>query len=311
MVAYAWGRSNVGPGDEIITTMMEHHSDIVPWQLLSQEKKAKLLYIPFDEDGQLDINWLKKHITTRTKIVTVVHISNSLGTINDVSRLVKIVKALNPKTLVLVDGSQSAPHVTVDVQKLGCDFFAFTGHKMLGPMGIGILWGREEILNDMPPFLGGGDMIREVFLSHSTFNDLPEKFEAGTPNVAGAIGLAAAVDYLTNIGMDEVRKHELELTNYALQKLLKMKGIHIIGPRKAGRRGGLIAFTVDGIHAHDVAQMLDQEGIAVRSGHHCTMPLHKRLGIMATKRMSFNIYNTRGEIDYFIEALKKVQEIFK
>ena len=311
LVAYSWGRANIKSGDEIITTMMEHHSNIVPWQLLAAEKKAKLLYIPFDQDGQLDLEWLKTHITNRTKIVTIVHISNALGTINDVSKIAEIVKTINPRTLVLVDGSQSVPHLPIDVQKLGCDFFAFTGHKMLGPMGIGVLWGKEKILNSMPPFLGGGDMIREVFLDHSTWNTLPEKFEAGTPNVAGAVGLAAACNYLTHIGMDVIRRHELELTNYALLKLLKMKGIHVIGPKEAERRGGLIAFTFDHIHAHDVAQMLDQEGIAVRSGHHCTMPLHSQLGLTATTRVSFNVYNTKEEVDVFVRALKKVQTTFR
>lgn len=311
LVAYAWGRANIREGDEIITTMMEHHSDIVPWQILANEKGAKLLYIPFDGNGQLDLEWLKTHITDKTKIVCVVHISNALGTINNISKIAEIVKRMNPKTLLLVDGSQSAPHMPVDVRKLGCDFFALTGHKMLGPMGTGVLWGKEDILNSMPPFLGGGDMIREVFLDHSTWNDLPEKFEAGTPNVAGAVGLAAACDYLTKLGMDEVRKHELELVDHLLSYLLRMKEIQVIGPREAEKRGGLVAFSVDKIHAHDVAQMLDQEGIAVRSGHHCTMPLHRRLGIVATVRVSFNVYNTKEEVDFFIKTLKKVQKTFR
>lgn len=310
LIAYSWGRANIREGDEIITTMMEHHSDIVPWQILASEKKAKLLYIPFDEKGQLDLFWLKAHVSPKTKITAVVHISNALGTINDVFKISEIVKKINPKTLVLVDGSQSAPHIPVDVQKLGCDFFAFTGHKMLGPMGTGVLWGREEILNSMPPFLGGGDMIREVFLDHSTWNDLPEKFEAGTPNVAGAVGLAAAVDYLIGIGMKNIREHERELTGYALSVLGKIKDLTIIGPNRADERGGLVAFYIKDIHAHDVAQVLDQEGIAVRSGHHCTMPLHLRIGIIATTRASFNIYNTKEEIDYLGIAIKKVIKKF-
>lgn len=312
LVAYSWGLANISTGDEIVTSEMEHHSNLVPWQLLAKEKKAILRFIPFDKtSGQLSLSSLEKLVNKKTKLVAIVHVSNALGTINDVAIIARMVKKINPKTVVLVDGSQSAPHFPIDVQKFGCDFLAFTGHKMLGPMGIGVLWGKEELLLSMPPFLTGGDMIREVYLNYSTWNDLPEKFEAGTPNVCGAVGLAAAVKYLEKLGMREVREHEMQLTAYSLSELSKIKGITIYGPKKASERGGLVAFSLSGVHAHDVAQILDRFAISVRSGHHCTMPLHEKLGIPATVRASFSVYNTNEEIDILVEALLEVKKIFK
>lgn len=311
LVAYAWGRTNIRVGDEIIVTEMEHHSNLVPWQLLAAEKGASLRFIPFDEEGKLKISILPQYVNKKTKLVTLVHVSNTLGTINDIENICSLVKKINPKTLILVDGSQSVPHFPIDVQKLGCDFFAFTGHKMLGPMGIGVLWAKEERLESMPPFLAGGDMIREVHLDYSTWNDLPAKFEAGTPNVAGAVGLAAAVNYLNKLGMINVREHEKKLTRYALSVLKKIKGVRIFGPQKAELRGGLVAFSLLGVHPHDVAQILDRFAICLRSGHHCTMPLHEKLAVPATLRASFYIYNTEEEIDLLGRALLEVKKIFK
>lgn len=311
LVAFTWGRKNIDAGDEIITTEMEHHSNLVPWQVLAEEKKAKLKFIPFDNDGFLDLSFLENNISAKTKLLTLVHISNSLGTINDVNKICEIAKRKNPNILILIDGSQSAPHSPIDLKKIGCDFFAFTGHKMLGPMGIGVLWGRKEILNQMPPFLYGGEMIKEVYLDHATWNEIPEKFEAGTPNVGGSVGLAAAISYLNKLGMDNVRKHELMLTKYALLRLSTIPEIKIIGPKEAESRGGIIAFSFKGVHSHDVAEVLNKYAICVRSGHHCAMPVHEKLNLPATTRISFSIYNTKEEIDILIKALGEVRKIFK
>lgn len=311
LVAYAWGRKNILEGDEIITTEMEHHSNLVPWQVLAKEKKAKLKFIPFDKDGFLDLSMLSKLVTKKTKIVSLVHVSNMLGTINPIKKIIKMVKEINPQTLVLVDGSQSVQHLPVFVKDLDGDFFAFTGHKMLGPLGIGVLWAKEKILSEMPPFLSGGDMIKEVYLDHVTWNELPEKFEAGTPNVEGAIGLAEAIRYLNKLGMTEIRKHEIELVKYILAKLSKIPEITVYGPKNPDLRGGLVSFNIKGIHPHDVSQVFSNQGICVRAGHHCTMPLHQKLNIPASVRASFYIYNTKEEIDLMIEAINKVIRIFK
>jgi len=308
LVAYAWGRKNLKRGDEILTTVMEHHSNLVPWQILARETRSTLKFLDIDEDGFLKLDDLEKLLTPKTKLVAVTWVSNVLGTINPVREITKAAHANG--ALVLVDGAQRAPHMPIDVQKEGFDFLAFTGHKMLAPMGVGVLWGREELLEKMSPFLFGGDMIREVSLKKTTFNTPPWKFEAGTPNVGGAVGLGAAVDYLLGIGMEKIRVHEGVLTQYALLKLRKIKGLKTFGPEKVEERGGVVAFTVEGIHPHDLATALDQDGIAIRSGHHCAMPLHQRLGLTATARASFYLYNTKKEIDFLVEGIEKAKKLF-
>ncbi|MBI5357075.1 cysteine desulfurase [Candidatus Collierbacteria bacterium] len=336
LVAYAWGENNVGEGDEIILTEAEHHSNIVPWQLLADRKKAKLKFINVDQDGKLDLQDFRRKLSPRTKLVSVVHVSNFLGTINPIKEIAEIIKEqktenneqktkskkqdsllLIPYPLLLVDGAQAVPHMPVNVKQLGCDFYAFSGHKMYGPMGIGCLWGKKKLLDEMPPFLTGGGTINTVDFHNTTFTDLPDKFEAGTPNVAGAAGLAAAVKYLKDIGMERIRQHEVELTEYALEKLKTQNSkfkIRIYGPEIPEWRGGLIAFTLEvngkEVHGHDVAQILDSQGIAVRSGHHCVMPMHEKLGLAATTRVSFGIYNTKEDVDRLVEALKKIEEVF-
>lgn len=331
LVAYAWGENNVKSGDEIILTEAEHHSNIVPWQLLADRKKAKLQFIAVDKEGKLDLQDFRRKLSPRTKIVSVVHVSNFLGTINpvkEISRMIRKQETGNneknhllhtPYPLLFIDGAQAVPHMPVNVKELGCDFYAFSGHKMYGPMGIGCLWGKKKILEEMSPFLAGGGMINTVSKDKTAFTDLPDKFEAGTPDVAGAVGLAAAVRYLQKIGMENVRNHEIELTGYCYKLLKKLKSpkllnVKLFGPEDAEQRGGLIAFTVkvDGkeVHGHDVAQVLDSQGIAVRSGHHCVMPMHDKLGLSATTRISFGIYNTQEDVDRLIEALGKIQEIF-
>lgn len=308
LVAYAWGKRNLKRGDEILTTVMEHHSNLVPWQIVARETRSTLKFLDIDEDGFLKLNDLAKLLTPKTKLVAVTWVSNVLGTINPVREITKAAHANG--ALVLVDGAQRAPHMPIDVQKEGFDFLAFTGHKMLAPMGIGVLWGREELLEKMSPFLFGGDMIREVSLKKTTFNTPPWKFEAGTPNVGGAVGLGAAVDYLLGIGMEKIRVHEGTLTQYALLKLRKIKRLKIFGPEKVEDRGGVVAFTVEGIHPHDLATALDQDGIAIRSGHHCAMPLHQRLGLTATARASFYLYNTKKEIDFLVEGIERAKKLF-
>jgi cysteine desulfurase/selenocysteine lyase len=333
LVAYSWGRQNVKAGDEILISEMEHHSNLVPWQMLAETQKAALYYIKVDKNGRLDLQDFRRKLSPRTKIVAVAQVSNFLGTINPVKEIARIIniKRSDPAAagsdlkapLLLVDGAQAVPHMPVNVRDLGCDFYAFSGHKMYGPMGIGCLWGKRKLLEKMPPFLTGGGMINTVSFKETTFTGLPDKFEAGTPNVAGAVGLGAAVKYLQAIGMDNVRRHELELTKYALDKLHKgltfapqRLDLKIQGPKAAADRGGLIAFTVTlpsgkQIHAHDVAQILDSQGVAVRSGHHCVMPLHTKLGLSATTRVSFGIYNTKEDVDKFVEALNKIPEVFQ
>lgn len=310
LVAYAWGRSNVKKDDIIVTTEYEHHSNIVPWQLLTQEKGAKLEYIGMDDKGELILEDLDKYLATgKVKLVTFSLMSNVLGTITDAEKIVS--KCKEAGVLTLIDGAQAIPHMPVNIEKLGCDFFAFSGHKMLGPTGIGILWVRKEVLQTMNPFHGGGDMIREVHKYETTWNDLPYKFEAGTPNIADVVGFGAAIDYLTKLGMDNIREHEIELTKYALEKLSQVKGLTIYGTKDISKRGGVISFNFADVHPHDVAQIIDEEGIAIRSGHHCAQVLMERLNVAATSRASFYIYNTKGEVDALITSLNKVARIFK
>jgi len=310
LVAYAWGRKHIKEGDIIVTTEYEHHSNIVPWQLLVKEKGAKLEYIGMDDNGELILEHLDKYLETgKVKLVTFSLMSNVLGTITDADKIISKCKEKGVKTLV--DAAQAVPHLNVDVSKLDCDFFAFSGHKMLGPTGIGVLWVRKPVLETMDPFHGGGDMIREVHKYESTWNDLPYKFEAGTPNVADVIGFSAAIDYLSEIGMDNVRNHEIELTKYALEKMSNIKGITIYGTKDISKRGGVISFNFHDVHPHDVATIIDREGIAIRSGHHCAQVLMERLDVAATNRASFYIYTTKDDIDKLIESLDKVSELYK
>jgi cysteine desulfurase / selenocysteine lyase len=309
LVAYSWGRRNVGRGDQIILTEMEHHANLVPWQLLVQEVDGDLEFIPITDEGVLRLDVFEVLLRLKPKLVAFTHVSNTLGTINPVREMVDMAHAAG--ALVLVDGAQAVPHVPVDVQALGCDFYAFSGHKMLGPMGSGALWARRELLEAMPPFLAGGDMIREVHLRRSEFNEIPYKFEAGTPAVGDAVGLGVAADYLAAIGMDAVREHERALVAYALDVLPReVPGIELYGPQDPDIRGGVVPFNLPGIHPHDVAQVLDRAGIAVRAGHHCTMPLHERLDLAATARASFSVYTTTGDIDALAGGLVEVQRIF-
>ena len=309
LVSYAWGRKNIGRGDTIVLTEMEHHANLVPWQLLVQEKDGDLEFIPITDDGILRLDVYEVLLRLKPKLVAFTHVSNTLGTINPVRQMVEMAHAAG--ALVLIDGAQGAPHLPVDVQQLGCDFYAFSGHKMLGPMGSGALWARRELLEAMPPFLAGGEMIREVHLRRSDFNDIPWKFEAGTPAVGDAIGLGKAADYLTALGMDAVRAHERELVAYALETLPRdVPGIELYGPLDPGLRGGVIPFNLPGIHPHDVAQVLDRSGVAVRAGHHCTMPLHERLDLAATARASFSVYSTKDDIDALVRGLHEVQRVF-
>jgi cysteine desulfurase / selenocysteine lyase len=308
LVAYSWGRANIGLGDEIVLTELEHHSNLVPWQILAVEKGAVLKHISVREDGTLDMDQARQIIGPRTKLVSVSHMSNVLGTINPVKELGQLAHAAG--ALILLDGAQSVPHMNVDVKDLDCDFLAFSGHKMLAPTGIGVLYGKAELLEAMPPFMGGGDMISQVWLDRATYNDLPWKFEAGTPNVADAIGLGAAVDYLENVGMDAIRDHERELTAYALGTLGELPEIEIHGPRDPDTRGGAISFCYGDVHPHDLAQILDQDGICIRAGHHCCHPLMRKLGVSATARASFYLYNTEDEIDALVRGLAKAGELF-
>jgi cysteine desulfurase/selenocysteine lyase len=309
LVAQSWGRANLKQGDVVLSTVMEHHSNIVPWQILAAEKGFSLKFIPVREDGLLDLDAYKRLLQENSvKLVTVVHSSNVLGTINPVAEMARL--AHEHGALILVDGAQSVPHLPMDVQALDMDFLAFSSHKMAGPTGIGILYSKRDILEAMPPYQGGGDMIATVTLEGSTWNELPYKFEAGTPSIAEAIGLGAAVDYLSSIGMDKIHQHEQMMTAYALERLAEVSGLTVFGP-KAEQKGAVAAFTLDGVHAHDVAQVLDSYGIAVRAGHHCAMPLHQELGLPATARASFYLYNTVEEIDKLIEGLENVKKTFR
>ncbi len=308
LVAYTWGRANLQPGDEILLTEMEHHANIIPWQIIAQEKGAVVRYVPFHEDGTLDLSTLPDLLTERTKLFSFTAVSNVLGTVNPIKELVAAAHAVG--ALAMVDASQHAPHMPLDVQDLDCDFLSFTGHKMCGPTGIGILYGKLELLEAMPPFMGGGDMIRRVTLAGSSWNDLPWKFEAGTPRIAEAIGLGAAVDYLSEVGLDDIHAHEQMITGYALESLSEVPGLRLLGP-PAAQRGGLAAFTLAGVHPHDIAEILDKDGIAIRAGHHCAQPLHRRLGINSSARASFYLYTTRQEIDKLISSLHGVRKVFK
>jgi len=301
LVAYTWARKNIKAGDEILLTEMEHHSNLIPWQLCAQETGAILKHIPFNEDGTLDLSDPEKWFTHKTKLVSVIHQSNVFGTVNPIKDIIKI--AHDVGAIVLVDAAQSVPHQTVDVQDMDCDFLAFSGHKMLGPTGVGVLYGKPELLEAMPPFLGGGEMIRTVSLNDSTWNDIPWKFEAGTPNIAQAIGLGAAVDYINQIGMETIHNREQELLNYALEKMLEIPEINIYGA--APERGAVISFNVDNIHPHDLAQFLDYDGIAIRAGHHCAQPIMKKLGVSATGRASFYVYNSKDDVDRLCESIEK------
>jgi len=307
LVAYAWGRANLKPGDEVLVTEMEHHANIVPWQIVQEQLGFTLRYVPVTDQGLLDLDALDGLLTEKTKLFAFVHASNVVGTINPVAELVARARAVGAK--VLIDGAQSVPHMPVDMQVLDPDFYAFSSHKMCGPTGIGVLYGKREILEAMPPFMGGGDMIREVTLNGSKWNSVPYKFEAGTPSIAEGIGLGAAVDYLQSVGMDWVRAHERELVAYAYARLSEVEGLHILGPGP-DQRGGLISFTLEGVHPHDIAAILDSQGVAVRAGHHCAAPLHARYCIPASARASFYLYNTVQEVDVLIGALHKAQELF-
>ena len=309
LVAYAWGRRNITAKDKILVTEMEHHANLVPWQQLAAETGAHLAYIPLDEHFCCDMVAYEAMLDEHVKLVAITQMSNVLGTIVPVREFVTRAHAVG--ALVLLDGAQGVPHLPTDVQFLDVDFLAASGHKMLGPTGSGFLYGKYHLLEEMPPFLTGGEMIRRVTWEGAEWNELPHKFEAGTPAIAEAIGLGAAVDYLSHLGMENVRQHEMELTRYALERLGQVEGIRIYGPQQVEMRGGAIAFNLDGLHAHDVAAILDREGIAIRAGHHCAMPLHQKMGVIATARASFYVYNEPTEIDRLVEALDMVRRLFE
>jgi len=307
LVAYTWARANLTAGDLVILTEMEHHSNLVPWQMLQAERGIELDFIPVTEDGLLDLDAYKALLSRSPKFVSFTHMSNVLGTINPAGEIIRLAHAAG--ALTLVDAAQSVPHLKVDVQALDTDFLAFSAHKMCGPTGIGALYGKAELLESMPPFMGGGDMIKEVHLRSFRANTLPHKFEAGTPAIAEAVGFGAAADYLTSLGMDNISAHEHEITEYALEKLEEVPGLKLFGP-SADKKGGVAAFTFDGIHPHDIAQILDRDGIAIRAGHHCAQPLHEKFGIPATSRASFYLYNTKDEVDMLVNGIYKVREMF-
>lgn len=308
LVVRSWGKTNIGEGDEILLTEMEHHANLVPWQMLAEETGAMIRYVPFNADGTLDLTDLPQLLTEKTRVFAFTAMSNVFGTITPVKKLVAA--AHDVGAIAVVDAAQSVPHMPVDVQDLDCDFLAFSAHKMCGPTGIGILYGKTELLEEMPPFLGGGDMIRRVTLEGSTWNDLPWKFEAGTPSIAEAIGLGAAVDYLTELGMAEVHRHEQFITNYALEALSEISGLRLLGP-PAAQKGGVATFTLDGVHPHDIAQLLDEDGIAIRAGHHCAMPLHQKLGLAASARASFYVHTKTEEVDQLVKSLHRAKSVFR
>jgi len=309
LVAYTWGRANVLEGDEILLTQMEHHSNLIPWQRLASEKGATVRYIELTDTQTLALDGLENLFDARTRIAAMPHVSNSLGTINPVEKIAA--EARRNGTLFLVDGAQGAPHLPVDVQAIGCDFYAFSSHKMLGPTGVGVLYGRPELLEEMEPFLGGGEMIRKVTFEGATWNDLPWKFEAGTPNIADVIAFGSAIDYLNQLGMENVREHEIEITDYALTRLSQLEGIVMYGPPDPRERGGVVSFNFGDLHPHDIGTVLDHHGVAIRAGHHCTQPLMRTLGVSGTARASFYIYNTPEEVDVLIEALEATRDFFK
>ena len=309
VVAHSWGRTNVGAGDAIVLTEMEHHSNIVPWQLLAQAVGAQIRWLDVDDDGRLSLAQLDEFLADgRVRMVAFTHISNVLGTLNPVAEIVARARAAGAATLI--DGSQAVPQIAVDVRAIGADFYAWTGHKVYGPTGVGVLHGRRELLDAMPPFLGGGSMIKIVGRDGSTYADLPAKFEAGTPPVAEVVGLGAAIDLLAGLGMDRVREHELDITAYALEQLGAIEGLTIHGPRDARERGALVSFALDGVHPHDVSEIVGRDGVSIRAGHHCAQPLMTRLGVGATSRASFAIHNSREDVDRLVTSLHRVIEIF-
>jgi cysteine desulfurase/selenocysteine lyase len=308
LVTGSWARSNLQPGDEVVVTEMEHHSNMVPWQMVTQERGATLRYLRLGDDGKLDLDDIDTIINDRTKMVSIVHASNSLGTINPVKEITARARAVG--AAVMIDGAQSVPHMSVDVQDLDCDFLAFSGHKMLGPTGIGVLYANREVLETMEPFLTGGEMVLSVTLDGADWNNLPMRFEAGTPNIADAIALGAAVDYLDSTGMDNIRRHEVQLTGYALSRLREIEELIIFGAEAAEDRGGVVSFHTPDVHPHDLGTYLDQQGIAVRTGHHCTMPVMRKLGVPATTRASFYLYNTEEEVDQLVDSLKSALRYF-
>ena len=306
LVAGSYGRANVGQGDEVIISAMEHHSNIVPWQILCQERGAHLRVVPMNDDGDLLVDEYERLLGPRTKLVSMVHVSNSLGTINPVRRIIET--AHSRGVPVLLDGAQSAPHMNVDVRDLDCDFFVFSGHKLYGPTGIGVLYGKADLLESMPPYQGGGDMIKSVTFEKTLYNDLPYRFEAGTPNIAGTIGLGAAVDYVASVGLENIEAYEHELLDYGTRALSSISGLRLVGT--ARKKAGILSFVLDGVHPHDIGTILDSEGIAVRTGHHCTQPVMDRFGIPATARASLAFYNTREEIDALVKGIDKVMGVF-
>ncbi|MBI2404644.1 cysteine desulfurase [Candidatus Gottesmanbacteria bacterium] len=310
LVYYSWAKEQLSHGDEVVGTIMEHHSNFVPWQQLSKERGVAFRIWNVDKRGLLDSHDLDKYITRKTKLLTFTAVSNVLGTINPIKNIVKKVKRVHPSCIILIDAAQMVPHMPMNVQDWGADVVVFSGHKMLGPTGIGVLWAKLDILGNMPPYQYGGDMIKEVHVHETVFNDVPHKFEAGTPDIAGAIGLGAAVDYLSRLGMEQVRNHEKEMTKYAFNALSSIKGLSIIGPKDEKKRGGVIAFTMKGIHPHDIAQVLDEDNVCIRVGFHCAQPLHEFFNIGPTARASFYIYTTKEDIDSLTSSLTKVKKMF-
>ncbi|HSE38056.1 MAG TPA: cysteine desulfurase [Blastocatellia bacterium] len=306
LVAGSYGRANVKAGDEILITAMEHHSNIVPWQILCEQTKAKLRVAPINDDGELILEEFEKLISRKTKLVSLVHVSNALGTINPIRAIIEIAHRNNVP--VMVDGAQASPHIKLDVHELDCDFYAFSGHKVFGPTGIGVLYGKSDLLDAMPPYQGGGDMIASVTFEKTTYNTLPYKFEAGTPNIAGTIGLGAAIDYVSQIGIERIARYEHELLEYGTAALSQIPGLRLIGTAK--EKAGVLSFVLDGVHPHDVGTILDRNGIAIRTGHHCAMPVMERFGIPATARASLAFYNTREEIDALVAGIYEVKEVF-
>jgi cysteine desulfurase/selenocysteine lyase len=306
LVAQTYGRVHVGAGDEVLITAMEHHSNIVPWQMLCEEKGAKLRVAPINERGELILEEFERLLSDRTKMLAIAHVSNALGTINPVAKMVRMAHARNIP--VLVDGAQAAPHMAVNVKELDCDFYAFSGHKTYGPTGIGALYGKQALLEAMPPYQGGGDMISSVTFEKTIYNKVPHKFEAGTPDMSGAVGLRAAIEYLNQLGMDNISAYEHELLSYATEQVSAIPGVRVIGTAK--EKAGVLSFVIEGIHPHDIGTILDQEGIAIRTGHHCAQPVMERFGIDATARASFGVYNTKEEIDALVRGIQKVREVF-
>jgi cysteine desulfurase / selenocysteine lyase len=309
LVAATWGRANLKPGDEILVALFEHHSNLIPWQRVALETGAHVKFIPLTPEGTVDIDVFRGMLSDKTRVVAIAYASNVLGTITNLSDIATLAHGVG--AIVVADGAQSVPHIATDVHALGADFLAFSGHKMLGPMGIGVLWGRRELLEAMPPFLGGGGMIREVYEDHATWAPLPEKFDAGTPNVSDAIAFGVALDYLDNLGMANIRAHEVELTGYALERLASVQDVTVYGPPSAELRTGVVSFNLEGVHPHDAGTILDEAGIAVRAGHHCCQPLHRWLDIAASLRASFYVYNSADEVDALVDALGTARRLYQ